>query len=148
MISIMGIQAEENASERKLEKLEKIDKSLEAEFLANNWEIIIPSFEAMNKEYRAKNGKECNMKAIIIVDANSKTVKVRFQNIFGRQTVELIMTVQDNMLYLVTEKGNGMMEVKRNHEGKLICVPMNDGLKIGEIWDMKVFRGSVKYEQH
>ena len=41
-------------------------------------------------------------------------------------------------------KGEGMMEVKRNHEGKLICVPLNDGMKIGEVWDMKVFSGSVK----
>ena len=144
MIGIMGIQAEENASERKLEKLEKIDKSLEAEFLANNWEIIIPSFEKINKEYQSKNGKEFNLKVIIIVDANSKIVKVRFQNNFERQTVELTMIVQDNMLYLKNGSGEGMMEVKRNHEGKLICVPLNDGMKIGEVWDMKVFSGSVK----
>lgn len=144
MIGIMGIQAEENASERKLDKLEKIDMSLEAEFLANNWEIIIPDFEETNKAYKAKNGKEFNLKAIIIVDANSKIVKVRFQNNFERQTVELTMIVQGHMLYFKTESGQGMMEVKRHKNGKLYCVPMNAGQKIGKEWDMKVFSGSVK----
>lgn len=133
MIGIMGIQAEEKAA-----------MSLEAEFLTNNWEIIIPDFQKTNEAYKTKNGKELNLIAIIIVDVNSKSVKIRFQDNFERQTAVLTMVVQGHMLYFKTDTGHGMMEIKRNDYGKLICVPMNNGQKIGEQWDMKVFSGSVK----
>ncbi len=142
MVGFVGtIQAEES-SERKLDKLEKLEKpqkaamSLEAEFLANNWEIDFPVLT---------NDFSPNVKVIFIVDAKNKTVKIRIQNTFRRlQTPLLKMTVQDNILHFVTEEGQGMMEIKRNDKGKLVCLPMKNDVKTGDIWDLKIFEGSVK----
>ena len=131
MVGLVGtIQAVE-FSDQKTDKIQNVDISLKDQFLANNWEIIIPNFIKQNEEFKKIYGKELGLKAIIIIDAKTKSVKIRFTNMHSRQTAPLKMIVRDNMLYFTSENSGGIMEIKRK-DGKLICIPMNNDKKTGE----------------
>lgn len=143
MVGFVGtIQANENPNLKVKTELKAI--SLEDEFFKNNWEVVIPYFIEENAKYKAIYDHELGLSCTIIVNSKTKSVKMRVGNKFQMDVTDLKFIIRNNLLYFSSDElGGGVMEIKKV-KGKLICMPMNDGVKIGDEYDMKVYSGKVK----
>jgi len=142
MVGFVGtIQANEKPNLKVKTELKAV--SLEDEFFKNNWEVVIPYFIKENAKYKMIYDHELGLFCAIIVNAKTKSIRMRMGDNFKMKVIDLKLITRNNLLYFSSDELGGVMEVKKV-KGKLICMPLNDGVRIGDKYVMKVYSWKVK----
>jgi hypothetical protein len=130
-------------NKRELAELKKdVDDALVKEFMSNDWNVIVPDYEKMNREYKAQYGINLNIQVKLVID--KKNVKAHIEitnNVDPFKNVKSgkvnIVKKKDNELHLLHPEGHTVAKIIKKDK-KFVYIAVNDkGEKMAE-YEMKV----------